>query len=258
MKTIILAGGWGSRLGVITELIPKPMVPIGGKPVLWHIMKIYSHYGFNEFIIALGVKGDVIKEYFSKFEIINNDFSIDLNNNKITYHNKQNENEWIVTLVDTGLNTLKGGRIKRVEKYLDDNINMLTYGDCVADIDINALLKFHKEHRKIITLSGVNTPSRFGELICKGSEVQSFVEKPQMSAGTINGGFMVFNNKLLNYLNENDKCDFEVNTLEKLAEDGEVMVYKHKGKWDCMDNERDVKYLNKIWDANKAFWKVWS
>ena len=215
MKTIILAGGWGTRLGQKTEVIPKPMVPIGGKPVLWHIMKIYSHYGFNDFIITLGFKGEVIKEYFSKFEILNNDFSINLDTNKITYHNKHDETEWKVTLIDTGLNTLKSRRIKLVEKYLDNDINMLTYGDGVADININSLLEFHKNHGKIITLSGVNAPSRFGELICKGGKVQSFVEKPQMSIGIINGGFMVFNKNLLNYLSEDDNCDFEFDTLEK-------------------------------------------
>ena len=174
-----------------------------------------------------------------------------------TYHNKHDETEWKVTLIDTGLNTLKSRRIKLVEKYLDNDINMLTYGDGVADININSLLEFHKNHGKIITLSGVNAPSRFGELICKGGKVQSFVEKPQMSIGIINGGFMVFNKNLLNYLSEDDNCDFEFDTLEKLAEAGEVMVYKHKGKWDCMDNERDVQYLNKIWNENKAFWKIW-
>ena len=257
MKTIILAGGWGTRLGQLSEVIPKPMVPIGGKPVLWHIMKIYSHYGFNDFIIALGVKGEVVKEYFFNFEALNNDFTVDLITNEVTYHNKHNEAKWKVTLVDTGLNTLKGGRIKRVEKYLDNSINMLTYGDGVSDIDINALLKFHKSHEKLITLSGVCAPSRFGELIENGGIVQSFTEKPQLSVGIINGGFMVFNIDLLTYLSEDEDCDFEIGALEKLAKTGEVMVYKHRGNWDCMDNERDVAHLNKLWNEKHAFWKVW-
>lgn len=257
MKVIILAGGWGTRLGQIAELIPKPMVPIGGKPVLWHIMKIYSHYGFNDFIIALGVKGEVIKEYFYNFEVLNNDFSVDLKTNDIIYHNKHDESNWKVTLVDTGLNTLKGGRIKRIERYLLDETNMLTYGDGVANIDINALLEFHDSHGKTVTISGVNAPSRFGELIEKDGKVTSFIEKSQMSVGLVNGGFMVLNKNLLDYLTTEEQCDFEFGALEKLANEGEVMVYKHAGQWECMDHERDVVHLNKLWNGKKAFWKIW-
>lgn len=257
MKVVILAGGWGTRLGHLSEIIPKPMVSIGGKPVLWHIMKIYSHYGFNDFIVALGVKGEVIKEYFFNFEALNNDFTIDLKTNNINYHNKHGEAEWKVTLVDTGINTLKGGRIKRVERFLDDEINMVTYGDGVANINIQSLLEFHKSHNKILTITGVNAPSRFGELVENGGKVQSFVEKPQMSVGIVNGGYMVFNRKMLEYLSEDENCDFEFGALEKLAKAGEVMVFKHNGKWDCMDHERDVLYLNKQWNENTAFWKIW-
>jgi len=257
MKVIILAGGWGTRLGQMSEVVPKPMVPIGGRPIIWHIMKIYSHYDFNDFIVALGVKGEVIKKYFSNFEIFNNDFTVDLKNNEISYHNKHNEFAWKVTLVDTGLNTLKGGRIKRVEKYLDEEINMLTYGDGVCDINIQSLLEFHKSHNKTLTITGVNAPSRFGELIEKDGKVQSFIEKPQMSVGIVNGGYMVFNRNLLDYLNEDQNCDFEFGALEELAKAGEVMVYKHNGEWDCMDHERDVEYLNKLWYDSKAFWKIW-
>jgi glucose-1-phosphate cytidylyltransferase len=257
MKVIILAGGWGTRLGQMAEVIPKPMVPIGDKPLLWHIMKIYSHYGFNDFIVTLGVKGEVIKDYFFNFEMLSNDFTVDLNNNKVTYHNKHNESEWKVTLVDTGLNTLKGARIKRIEKYLDDEINMLTYGDGVANINIKSLLEFHRSHNKTLTITGVNAPSRFGELVEKGGKVQSFMEKPQMSVGIVNGGYMIFNRNLLEYLSKDEDCDFEFGALEKLAQSGEVMVYKHTGKWDCMDHERDVQYLNKLWNENKAFWKIW-
>jgi len=257
MKVIILAGGWGTRLGQMAELIPKPMVQIYGKPVLWHIMKIYSHYGFNDFIIALGVKGEVIKEYFYNFEVLNNNFTIDIKTNEITYKSKEDELNWKVTLVDTGLNTLKGGRIKRIENFLSDDINMLTYGDGIANIDINALLKFHTNHGRTVTISGVNAPSRFGELVEKDGKVISFVEKPQMSVGLVNGGFMVFNKKMLEYLTTEEHCDFEFGALEKLANDGEVMVYKHEGMWECMDHERDVVFLNKLWDDNKAFWKIW-
>ena len=257
MKTIILAGGWGSRLGAITEKVPKPMIPIGGKPLLWHIMNIYSSYGFNDFIIALGVKGEVIKEYFYNFENINNDFTVELSNGTIVYHTKNSNLNWNVTLVDTGLNTLKGGRIKRLENHLIDDINMVTYGDGVADIDIKELIEFHKSHGKIITVTGVNPPARFGELIEKDGHVLSFEEKPQTSVGLINGGFMVFNNQLLDYLTVDEECDFEFNALEKLAGHDEVMVYKNKGQWECMDNERDVLHLNNLWDNGKAFWKKW-
>jgi glucose-1-phosphate cytidylyltransferase len=257
MKVIILAGGWGSRLGRLTELIPKPMVKIGNKPILWHIMKVYSYYGYNEFIICLGVKGDIIKEYFYKYDIYNNDFTINLSNGNLEIYSKSKESNWKVTLIDTGLNTLKGGRIKRVEKYLDPEINMVTYGDGIADIDINKLVKFHKSHGKIFTITGVHAPARFGEITEKEGQLLKFQEKPQVSVGLINGGFMVFNNEFLDYLTEDEKCDLEHKTLEKLTLEGEVMVYKHLGNWECMDHERDVNYLNKVWKNNQAFWKLW-
>ena len=257
MKVIILAGGWGSRLGRQTEDIPKPMVLIGNQPILWHIMKIYSHYGFNDFLIALGVKAHFVKNYFYQYEFFHNDFTINLSDRSIEYHQHHAENNWMVTLVDTGLNTLKGARIKRVEKYLDSDINMLTYGDGVADIDIRKLLEFHKSHKKTITITGVHPPSRFGELVEKEGQVISFEEKPQASVGLINGGFMVFNRNLLDYLTEDEDCDFEAAPLRLLAERGEVMVLKHQGEWECMDHERDVIHLNKLWSENKAFWKLW-
>lgn len=257
MKVIILAGGWGTRLGRLTELIPKPMVKIGNKPILWHIMKIYSHYGFNDFVICLGVRGDVIKDYFYHYNIKNNDFTIDLSNREIKFYNNGNEENWKVTLIDTGLNTLKGGRIKRVERYLDPNMNLLTYGDGVANINLKKLVEFHKSHGKTITITGVHPPSRFGELKEKDGKVLKFQEKPQTSVGLINGGFMIFNNNLLNYLTSDEDCDFEKGTLDKLTEEGEVIVYKHLGDWECMDHERDVDHLNYIWNSNNAFWKQW-
>jgi glucose-1-phosphate cytidylyltransferase len=257
MKVIILAGGLGTRLGQQLEAIPKPMVLIGSKPILWHIMKIYSHFGFNEFVICLGAKANVIKSYFYEYEILNNDFTVDLSSGAIEYHNAHGEKNWKVTLVDTGLDTLKGGRIKRVEKYLDSETNMLTYGDGLADIDLKKLLKFHKSHDNIITVTGVHRPSRFGELVEERGLVRSFREKPQFSKELINGGFMVFNKGILDYLTEDENCDFEIGPLENLARAGQVMVYKHEGNWDCMDHERDVVYLNQLWRENKAFWKVW-
>jgi glucose-1-phosphate cytidylyltransferase len=257
MKTIILAGGLGTRLGQLTETIPKPMVPIGGKPILWHIMKIYSHYGFNEFIICLGVKASVIKSYFFEYEIINNDFTIDMSSGKIDYLNAHGENKWKVTLVDTGLDTLKGGRIKRAAKYLESDINMLSYGDGLSDVNIKKLLEFHKSHNKILTITGVHRPARFGEIVEEGGQVHTFTEKAKVSKELINGGFMVFNKKMLEYLKEDEDCDFEVGVMETLAKAGQVMVYKHEGNWDCMDHERDMVYLNQLWRESKAFWKVW-
>lgn len=257
MKTLILAGGYGSRLGNITENIPKPMVTIGGKPILWHIMKIYSHFGFNEFVILLGYQGAKIKEYFFNYHLTNNDFTINLADNKIQYSSRNNIENWQVTLVDTGLDTLKGGRIKRAEQYLDDDVNMLTYGDGVADINIEKLVAFHRSHGKTVTLTGVRPPSRFGELLIKDGQVLSFEEKPQVSSGMINGGFMVFNRNLLSMLTPDRDCDFEFGVLENLAKKGEVMVYEHRGFWECVDTERDLNHLNKLWNDNKASWKLW-
>ena len=257
MKVIILAGGWGTRMGQLADLIPKPMAHIGNKPILWHIMKNYSHFGFNDFIIALGVKGHVIKEYFYDFEALNNDFTIDLSSGSITFHNKHNESNWKVALVDTGQETLKGGRIKRVEKYLEDDINMLTYGDGLSDINIDHLLDFHKSHGKIVTFTGVHPSGRFGEFEERNNQVVSFEEKPKQGKVYINGGYMVFNKKLLDFLTTDEDCDFENSVLEKLAKKGEVMVYKHDGNWECMDHERDVLHLNQLWNNGKAFWKKW-
>lgn len=257
MKVIILAGGYGTRLGNITEAIPKPMVKIGSKPIIWHIMKIYSHYGYKDFIISLGYKSEVIKEYFYNYNIYNNDYSIRLGKREITQLNAHEESDWNVTLIDTGLHTLKGARIKRVEKYLDNEINMVTYGDGVADINIEELVKFHKAHNKIITITGVHPPARFGEIIEKDGIVRSFEEKPQTSIGLINGGFMVFNKRLLDYLTADENCDLEYGPLEVLAREEQIMVYKNDGKWECVDTERDLVHLNRLWNENKAFWKVW-
>ena len=255
MKTIILAGGFGTRLGSITESIPKPMVKIGDQPILWHIMKMYAHYGHKEFILSLGYKAEVIKEYFYNYYAYHNDYSIDLATNKIQYE-KNSKLDWKVTLVDTGLNTLKGARVKRLEKYLDD-VNMLTYGDGVVDLDINKLIEFHKSHGKLITITGVRPPSRFGEITVKNNRLISFQEKPQTSAGLINGGFMVFNKELLNYLSPDENCDLEYGAFNELAEKKEMMVFVNDNQWECVDTERDLKHLNKLWDSKKAFWKVW-
>jgi glucose-1-phosphate cytidylyltransferase len=233
------------------------MVTIGGKPILWHIMKIYSHFGLNGYVILLGYQGFKIKEYFFNYHMMNNDFTINLADNSISYAGGNNIEKWKITLVDTGIDTLKGGRIKRAEQYLEDDVNMLTYGDGVADVNINRLLEYHRSHGKILTLTGVRPPSRFGELLISDGRVLSFEEKPQISSGMINGGFMVFNKKLLSYLTPGEDCDFEFGVLEDLAKQGEIMVYEHHGFWECVDTERDLKHLNKLWNHNNAKWKLW-
>jgi glucose-1-phosphate cytidylyltransferase len=248
----------GTRLGKKTEYIPKPMVEIGGKPILWHILKIYAHYGFKDFILCLGYKGQVIKSYFYNYEIFNNDFTVELGKHKyIDIHNRHKEKGWKITLAETGEAALKGARIKRIEKYIDADLFMLTYGDGLADINLRELLNFHKNHGRIGTVTGVHPPSRFGEIVVKNNKVASFTEKPQASEGRINGGFFVFNRKIFDYLSDDANCDFEMGPLEKLAEEGELMVYKLETEWACMDTYRDMKYLDKLYQIGKAFWKVW-
>ncbi len=258
MKLVILAGGYGSRLGDITNVIPKPMVEIGGKPILWHIMKIYSYYGIKEFIICLGYKANVIKDYFIHYETKNNDFTIDFQSDAVQFHSNHDERDWKVTLVDTGIDTLKGGRLKRIEPYLDDELNLLTYGDGVANINIQKLIQFHMKANSTVTISGVHPPARFGELQADGDYLTSFEEKAQTSQGLINGGYMVFNKKLLSFLTEDKDCDLEYGVFEQLARQGKIAVYKHEGLWACVDNERELHYLNKLWSENNAFWKVWN
>jgi glucose-1-phosphate cytidylyltransferase len=257
MKLVILAGGHGTRLGNLTNSIPKPMVQVGGKPIIWHIMKTYAHYGVKEFVICLGYKGDGIKDYFLHYDSNNNDFTVNLADGSVEFHNGHNELDWKVTLVDTGLNTLKGGRLKRIARYLEEDINLLTYGDGVADINIKKLIEFHTKTGKMVTISGVHPPARFGELIADGDVLTSFEEKSQTSQGLINGGYMVFDKELLNHLTEDETCDLESGVLEELAIQGKVAVYKHDGLWACMDHERDLNYLEKLWKNNQAFWKVW-
>jgi glucose-1-phosphate cytidylyltransferase len=244
MKTIILAGGWGTRLGRLTEAIPKPMVPVGGHPILWHIMKTYAHHGFDDFVIALGVNGHIIRDYFYHYAMRTSDFTVDLARGEVAYHGQRDGESWRVTLADTGLDTLKGGRIKRLEPYLDAGVNMLTYGDGLAD-------------DKILTLTGVRPPARFGELVEREGRLLHFEEKPQTSVGLVNGGYMVFDRPLLDHLTPDERCDFEAGALEQLAEGGNIMVYEHTGRWECMDHERDVSRLNRLWRDGRAFWKVW-
>lgn len=258
MKVVILCGGIGTRLREETEFRPKPMVNIGSRPILWHIMKYYSQFGFNDFILALGYKGEMIKNYFCHYEIMNNDVTIELGKpENMCIHYANQEKGWKITLVDTGEKTLKGGRLKKVEKYINDEIFMMTYGDGLADVDLKKLLAFHKSHKKIVTVTGVNPSARFGELKVKDNQVVVFSEKPKRGTSLINGGFFVFNKKIFDYLSPDDNCDLEIGPLEKIAKEGEMMVYKHKGFWACMDTLRDMEYLNDLWNKGMAKWKIW-
>jgi glucose-1-phosphate cytidylyltransferase len=256
MKVVILAGGFGTRLSEETVLRPKPMVEIGGKPILWHIMNIYAAHGVNEFIIALGYKGDIIKDYFLKFYAINNDISIDLASGKTLIHDG-NQPKWTIHLVDTGLYTQTGGRLKRLQKWLDDDETfMLTYGDGVADIDIQALLEFHRSHGKLATITTVRSPERFGRIIFNGNQVSEFFEKPQTSEGWINGGFFVLNGNTLDYI-QGDETVWEREAVEQLAHKRQLMGFRHYGFWSCMDTLKEKSFLEELWSSGKAPWKIW-
>lgn len=259
MKCVILCGGIGTRLREETEYRPKPMVNIGPRPILWHIMKIYAGYGHTEFILPLGYKGDMIKDYFRNYELMNADVTIALGKpDGITLHQTHDETGWKITLVDTGEKTLKGARVKKIQKYVGRKGFLMTYGDGVSDVDIDKLVRFHKSHGKIATVTGINPLARFGELQVKNDIVASFREKPRnMESSLISGGFFVFENKVFDYLSEDDLCDLEYGALERLASEGQLMVYKHDGFWYCMDTLRDVEALNKMWNEGNAPWKIW-
>ncbi|MCG2734522.1 glucose-1-phosphate cytidylyltransferase [Pseudodesulfovibrio aespoeensis] len=259
MEVIILCGGLGTRLREETEFRPKPMVNIGPRPILWHIMKIYAHYGHTEFILPLGYKGEMIREYFVNYEWMNNDVTLELGKPEtLCLHQCHDEAGWRITLADTGPDTLKGGRLKRVEKYIKGDTFKLTYGDGVADIDIDALVAFHKAHGKIVTLTGVGLAQRFGELKVDGNRVSSFQEKPDHAGDSlINGGYMVLDRSIFDYLTSDKDCDLEYGPFERLAQDGELMVRRHDGYWACMDTLRDTELLNRLWNEDRAEWKVW-
>lgn len=258
MKVVIFCGGMGTRLKEETEFKPKPMVLIGDRPILWHILKCYAHYGYKESVLCLGYKGDKIKEYFYHYEIMANDFKLSLGQkDSLHIFHRQNEADWNLVLANTGEKTLKGARLKKVQKYVDSENFLVTYGDGVSDIDINRLVEFHMRHGKTATLTGVRPLSRFGKLEVDGNRVTRFSEKPQSAEGLINGGFFVFNRRIFNYLNDQDDCDLEIGALEQLALEDQLMVYKHDGFWACMDTYRDVEYLNRLWTMGKAQWKKW-
>ena len=257
MKVAILAGGVGTRLVEETEVKPKPMVEIAGRPILWHIMKHYSYYGYHRFILALGYKGEYVKNYFYNYRIFSNDFTIEMHPEKEPQiHGLSDESHWEITLVDTGLNTLKGGRIKRLERYVKSDNFHLTYGDGVSNVNLNELDRFHMKHGNIGTITGVHPPSRFGEMLIEGDNVIHFEEKPQLSTGIINGGFFVFNRKFFDYLTADDKCDFEFGPLQKIASEKELKVFKHDGFWQCMDTIRERDYLNSLWELGSPPWKI--
>ena len=255
MKIVLLAGGLGTRLAEETEVKPKPMVEIGGRPILWHIMKHYAHYGFGEFLVALGYKGEVIKRYFVDYFTLNGSLTVDLACGDVVVREKRCE-DWLVHLVDTGLNTLTGGRVKRLEPWLKGETFMVTYGDGVSDIDLQKLLTFHRSHGRIATVTAVRPPARFGGLIFDGDLVAEFTEKPQIGEGWINGGFLVFEPAIFDYL-KGDSSSLEADALERLAADCQLAAYRHDNFWQCMDHLRDVRLLQSLWDSGNPPWKVW-
>lgn len=257
MKVLLLAGGFGTRLSEETDIRPKPMVEIGGKPILWHIMKIYSHYGFNEFVILLGYKGYYIKEYFANYFLHQSDVTIDMQSGKMEVHNNSSE-PWKVTLLDTGIDSMTGGRVKRAQDFVGNESFMLTYGDGVSDINIEELVEFHKSHGKAMTMTSAQPEGRFGALnIEENNQVSSFEEKPKGDGGWINAGFFVCEPKVFDYITEGDSTIFEQAPLQNLAKDGEIFTYKHYGFWKPMDTLRDKQQLQNMWAAKKAPWKVW-
>lgn len=253
MKVAILAGGLGTRLSEETESKPKPMVEIGGRPILWHIMKYYAHSGFNEFFVALGYKGEVIKEFFVNYRTLRADLTVRLGNGAVECRGCTDD-DWTVHLIETGMATNTGGRIKRLQPYLTETF-MVTYGDGIANIDLPLLVAFHKAHGKLATVTAVRPPSRFGGLIFEGDRVKEFTEKPQIGEGWINGGFMVLEPGIFDYL-KGDESNLELDGLEKLAKDGELMAFRHEKFWQCMDTLRDRRLLEKHWNEG-APWKVW-
>jgi len=255
MKTVILAGGYGTRIRDVADDIPKPMIPIGPYPILWHIMKTYAHFGHKDFIICLGYKGQVIKDFFLNYEAYTRDFTISFGSGTLTYHNTHKESDWKVTLTDTGIRSMTGSRISRIRDYVGNEDFMLTYGDGVSDVNIEKLLKFHKSHGKILTVTGVRPPGRFGEMVSdEEGKVLAFNEKPQASAGRISGGFFVASPKIFDYLNDNEDLVFEQEPIHKLVNDKQLMMFEHDGFWQPMDTSREYLLLNSLYEKGEAPW----
>ena len=257
MKAVILAGGLGSRLSEETTLRPKPMVEVGGKPILWHIMKIYACHGITEFIIALGYKAEFVKDYFLSFYAINNDLTIDLGSGATTIHKNGDQTNWKVHLVDTGLHTQTGGRLKRLRHWLGENETFLfTYGDGVTDLDIRSLLEFHQRHGKLATVTTVRSPARFGRIAFDGDDITEFYEKPETGEGWINGGYFVLNSRAIDYI-DGEETIWERDPIVRLAQDRQLIGYRHHGFWSCMDTLKEKHLLDDLWDTGKAPWKIW-
>jgi glucose-1-phosphate cytidylyltransferase len=255
MKVVILAGGLGTRLAEETEIKPKPLVEIGDDPILWHIMKIYAHFGYKEFLVALGYKGSLIKRYFLDYNSLQGDMRLDLANGVTDLHGTDGE-DWILHLIDTGKDAMTGGRLKRLEKHIGGETFMLTYGDGVCNVDIAELVAFHRSHGKLATVTAVHPPARFGEMLIKDDLTAEFSEKPQTKEGWINGGYMVLEPGVLGYL-KGDESVLEIDLLERLADEGQLVAYKHPGFWQCMDTLRDKRQLESAWNGGTAPWKVW-
>ena len=256
MKVAILAGGVGTRLSEETTTKPKPMVEIGGRPILWHILKHYYKYGYKDFVIALGYKGECIKRYLIEYAPLNSNLSVDMKQQKYTLYNEEDNPDWNIDLIDTGMATLTGGRIKRLAPYLGDGTFMLTWGDGVSNVNLNELLAFHRSHGRLATLTAVRPPARFGHLEMDGQQIMVFSEKPQTAEGWINGAFFVLEPGVIDYI-DGDHTQWEHEPMERLARDGQLMAFKHTGFWQCMDTLRDKKLLNDLWDSDNAPWKTW-
>ena len=258
MKIVILCGGYGTRIRDISENIPKPMIPIGGLPIIWHIMKFYSSYGFNDFVLCLGYKGHIIKDFFLNYEAHTKDFTIELGRQSgITFHTNHAESDWRVTLAETGLEAMTGARIKRIQKYVDGHDFMLTYGDGVGDINLHALLNFHQKHGRALTVTGVRPPGRFGELVHVDGVISEFNEKPQATGGRISGGFFVASSKIFEYLSEDEGLVFEQQPMRSLVSKQQLMVFEHDGFWQPMDTSREYQLLNSLYEKGEAPWVRW-
>ena len=258
MHVVILCGGLGTRLREETEFRPKPMVEIGGRPIVWHIMKTYAAQGHTDFVLVLGYKGDLIKEYFINYERRTCDITLELGKqDSMRIHDSHDEFGWRITLVETGEKTLKGARLRKAQRYILGDTFLVTYGDGVSNVDINTLIEFHRAHGRIATITGVNPVARFGELRLEGDKITGFLEKPERATEYVNGGYFVFDRRIFDYLTENEDCDLERGPFEKLAKDGEMMIYRHNGFWGCMDTQRDVNWLRGLWECNTAPWKIW-
>jgi glucose-1-phosphate cytidylyltransferase len=255
MKVVILAGGLGTRLAEETEVKPKPLVEIGGRPILWHILKHYAHHGFKEFYIALGYKGEEVKRFFLDYHALRGDLTVRLNGRAVEFHDA-NAEDWTVHLIDTGLETLTGGRVKRLEPHLHEATFMVTYGDGVSDIDLGRLLSLHRAEGRLATLSAVRPPARFGGIVFDRNRVAEFTEKPQAGEGWINGGYLVLEPGVFEYL-KGDRTSLEADAMERLAADGQLSAYRHEGFWQCMDTLRDLRLLRSLWDSGAPPWKVW-